>query len=396
MTESSRPAAASAALAPLPEQPLVSIVTPSFNQAQFLRASIDSVLAQTYPHVDYLVVDGGSTDGSLEVLRSFGDRVRWISEQDDGQSDAIAKGFERTSGEILTWINSDDALLPDGVAIAVEAFRRNPTAGLVYSNGPLLDDSGAVTGPFPWIEPFDLWRLVNFSDFILQPSALFRREAYERIGGLDRGLHFAMDWDLWIRLAGTADVVYLDQVEMGCSRVWNDTKTATGGWRRIAELARLAKRHTGRYDTPAVKRYALDTLGRQLRERLPRSLFRLAVAIGAWVDGRILRRMPAHADGWLGPRGQLLFPRRWGRVVVEVELPRLPRDRRNRLKILVDGQREPTGPISAPGVHRIEIAVQPDPASPLCEVELLARDWIREPRSGRRLATRLLKLAPLA
>lgn len=295
----------------------------------------------------------------------------------------------------MTWINSDDALMPGAVEKAVEAFRRHPEAGLIYSNGLLLDEAGSVTGPFPWIEPFDLWRLVHFSDFILQPSALFRRDAYERVGGLNRNLHYAMDWDLWIRLAGEAEVVYLENDFLGCSRVWVDTKTSTGGWKRIAELARLARRHARRFGTPAVKRYALDTLGRQLRERLPRSLFRLAVAIGVRVDGRILRRMPAHADGWLGPRGQLLFPRRWGRALIELELPGLRREHPSRLRVVVDGSPVPIAPVNQPGVYRFELAAPSERGTPFCEVKLQTRGWINEPNTGRRLAARLLRLEPV-
>ena len=221
--------------------PRVSLVTPSFNQAPFLRAAIDSVLSQGYPAIEYVVVDGGSTDGSVEILKSYGDRLRWISEPDRGQSDAIAKGFARTRGEIVAWLNSDDVLLPRAVEKAVAAFQRHPTAGLVYGDGLVLDEAGASQGRFPWTEEFDLWRLVFLSDFILQPSAFFRRRAYEAAGGLDLEMHFAMDWDLWIRLAGVADVVYVRELLSG-ARVWSGTKTATGGWRRIAEISRLARR----------------------------------------------------------------------------------------------------------------------------------------------------------
>ncbi len=111
--------------APGPE-PLVSIVTPSLNQGRFIRAAIDSVLSQRYPRLEYLVMDGGSTDGTLDVLRSYGERLTWASESDAGQADAIANGFERCRGEVLGWLNADDVLAPDAVEHAVREFERSP------------------------------------------------------------------------------------------------------------------------------------------------------------------------------------------------------------------------------------------------------------------------------
>lgn len=372
----------------------VSVITPSFNQARFLRQTIESVLAQSYSEIDYLVVDGGSTDGSIDVLRSFGDRVRWISEADRGQSDAIARGFARTRGEILCWINSDDTLAAGAVQKAVAAFRTHPAAGLIYGNGLMLDKAGNVTGPFPWVEPFDLWRLVYFSDYILQPAAFFRRSCYEAVGGVNIGLRFAMDWDLWIRLAGIADVVYLQET-LGCSRVWSETKTATGRWRRIAELARLARTHTGRRWTPAVKRYALDTLACDTRRILPRQLYPLAEFFGRRLDHRILRRMPAHADGWLGPRGSLLFPRRWGGARIELEVDRMPSSRGLGLVTRLDRRVVRQDRVERPGRVTLELPVPEDGSGPLCQVEIEATHSFRLKRDTRRVALRLLKLEPL-
>src|SRR3954467_14302963 len=116
------------------DAPLVSIVTPSFNQGRFLGRTIDSVLGQDYPHVEYLVVDGGSTDETLAILRSYGDRVRWLSEADAGQTAAINKGFQRTSGKIVGYLNSDDVLLPEAVATVVEYLRNHPECDLVYGD----------------------------------------------------------------------------------------------------------------------------------------------------------------------------------------------------------------------------------------------------------------------
>ncbi len=133
-------------------EPLVTVVTPSFNQGRFIRPTIRSVLEQDYPHVEYRVIDGGSTDDTHEVLRSYGDRLAWFSEPDDGQTDAILKGFGRSSGEILTWLNADDVYLPNAISRAVEELRRHPETGLVYGRGVILDEDGAEVGPFAVIE----------------------------------------------------------------------------------------------------------------------------------------------------------------------------------------------------------------------------------------------------
>jgi GT2 family glycosyltransferase len=377
----------------LRHQPFVAVVTPSFNQARFLRQAIESVLGQGYPAIEYLVVDGGSTDGSVDILQSYGDRLRWISEPDRGQSDAIAKGFARTRGEILAWLNSDDELAPGAVESAVEAFGRHPEVGLIYGNGDLLDENGHVTGPFPWIESFDLWRLIYFSDYILQPATFFRRSAYDAARGLDTSLHWAMDWDLWIRLAAVSDVAYLPET-LGLSRVWSDTKTSTGGWRRILELSRLSRRWTGRPWTTAVQRYALDTLAQKTRRWLPRRVHAPAEFVGRRVDAGILRRMPAQADGWLGPRGHLVFPRRWQRARLVLEVDRIPPRQRSRLRLDLDGRLVATRRIEQPGELVFELTAAAG-TDPFCHLDLRADFSFPGPDGRRRVAARRRSLAPL-
>ena len=315
---------------PLPtldDRPRVTIVTPSLNQGRYLRHALDSVLGQDYPRLESVVVDGGSSDGSLEVLRSYGERISWISEPDRGQSDALNKGFRRARGEILAWLNADDELAPGAVGRAVETLRARPEAGLVYGRGEILDEDGRVMRPFAEIEPFSLWRLLHYLDYVLQPATFFRAAALERAGPLDERLCWAMDWDLWIRLAAEAEVVFVDEV-LGRSREYGATKTATGGWRRVRELGRLARRHTERFWTPGVRMYALDTLGRRFPGR------RTAAIVGR-LARRVATRLAAYPDGWLGPRGRLVVPRRWGGVSAVLEAHRLPEGRP--LVVRIDG-----------------------------------------------------------
>src|SRR5436190_2267527 len=147
---------------------LVTVVTPSYNQGRFIRATIESVLSQDYPHIEYIVMDGGSSDETAAVVSEYGTRLQWISERDRGQSHAINKGFRLARGEIVSWLNSDDVILPGAVAHAVRAFERNPLLGAVYGEGYQIDIDGNVKHRFFATEPFNLWKLIYLSDYILQ------------------------------------------------------------------------------------------------------------------------------------------------------------------------------------------------------------------------------------
>jgi Glycosyl transferase family 2 len=383
-------------------RPLVSIVTPSLNQGRFLGAAIDSVQGQGYPHVEHLVLDGGSTDGTLDVLRSYGRQMQagrlhhksfaWTSESDAGQSDAIARGFERARGDVLTWLNADDVLAPGAVERAVAELASAPEAGLVYGRGVILDQDGAETGPFAGIEPFSLWRLLHVLDYVLQPAAFFRRDAYRAAGGLDRGLHWAMDWDLWIRLAGVAEVRFVDRVLAG-SREWQDTKTATGGWRRIRELGRLTTRHAGRFWTPGVRLYALDTLRRRLRAAAP-PLARAVDAAVAFAARRVIAGVAVHADGWLGPRASLVVPRRWRGFEVELEAHRLPPRGRFDVRFSAEGTDLGVWTVEKAVSRQLSFALPAAGEGPFVEVGVDSDFCFRSAGDRRRLSVRCARLAP--
>jgi glycosyltransferase involved in cell wall biosynthesis len=235
---------------PLEAQPLVSIVTPSFNQGAFIAAAIESVLAQDYPRIEYLVVDGGSTDTTLELLRRYGDRVRWVSEPDDGQAHAINKGIALTRGAIVAWLNADDLYLPGAVAGAVAELLEHPQAALVYGQAEFIDRGGALVGACSQVEPFNIDRLIDYLDFIVQPAAFFRRDAFLAVGGLDAQLRYCLDYDLWIKLALRYRVRYLPRV-LARVRIYPTTKTATGGLERLEEIERMIRRY-GRRRLPAL------------------------------------------------------------------------------------------------------------------------------------------------
>jgi glycosyltransferase involved in cell wall biosynthesis len=220
----------------------LSIVTPSFNTAQYLGDAIQSVLAQNWPRVNYIVMDGGSTDGSVELLRSFGDRIRWVSQKDDGQSDALNIGFARLGGDILGWLNSDDTYAPGAFRTVMQYFEAHPDVDVVYGNANFIDAAGNLIGPCVHIEPYNHRRLFYYSDFIVQPATFFRRSAFEAVGGIDASLYFGMDYDLWLRLATRFKFAYLPTL-LANYRWLASNKTAVGSFKRIDEIERILAKH---------------------------------------------------------------------------------------------------------------------------------------------------------
>ena len=189
--------------------PLVSIITPSYNQARFLEETIRSVLFQDYPNLEYIIVDGGSTDGSLEIIRRYADRLAWwVSEPDRGQTDAINKGFAKARGEIFAWLNSDDTYLPQAISQAVDSFEDHPKTGMVYGDAHLIDEISRIIGEFP-ARQTDLKRLRRGYVHIPQQASFFRAGLWKQVGPLDPSFYFAMDYDLWVRLAQKTSLQYV-------------------------------------------------------------------------------------------------------------------------------------------------------------------------------------------
>lgn len=183
----------------LSDTPKVSIVTPSFMQARFIGRTIESVLGQNYPNLEYFVQDGGSQDGTVEVLKGYANRLAgWESQPDGGQSQAINLGFVHTTGEIMAWLNSDDMLVPGAVHTIVDYFNRHPEVDVVYGDRMLIDESDMEIGC--WIMPGHDSEVLSWADYVPQETLFWRRRIWDRVGGqIDESFKFAMDWDLLVR-----------------------------------------------------------------------------------------------------------------------------------------------------------------------------------------------------
>lgn len=184
--------------------PKISIVTPSFNQGHFIKETIDSVLNQNYPNLEYIVMDGGSTDDTVKILKSYGNKIQWISKKDKGQTDAINKGIKKTNGEIVAYINSDDVMLPNTLHTVAEYFMKNEKAMWVSGDYFIIDAKGNKIQSFvasykKILRNYPYAWVLSIANFIIQPSTFWRRSLTKEIGFFREDLHYVMDFEYWMR-----------------------------------------------------------------------------------------------------------------------------------------------------------------------------------------------------
>ncbi len=272
--------------------PLVSIITPSFNQGRFIRDTIESVLSQDYPNLEYLVMDGGSSDETISILRSYADRLTWRSGSDLGQADAINTGFRLAKGEILGWLNSDDTYHPGAVKAAVEYFAAEPDAAVIYGDAYYVDERNRVIGTYP-TEDFNMGRLAE-ACIICQPTAFIRRAALETVGMLDPTLRYCMDYDLWIRLGRRFRMHRIRRV-VANSRRYPETKSFSQRDQLFKEIYAVAERSFGHVSP---------------HWRVCRAYYRLvdlSWPLSRWVLWPARQMLPAAADHWLRTKFPLLW-----------------------------------------------------------------------------------------
>jgi glycosyltransferase involved in cell wall biosynthesis len=259
------------------KNPIVSVITPTYNQARFIKATIESVLSQNYSPLEYIIVDDGSTDTTRDILESYGTRLRWITKHNAGQSSAVNDGWRMASGDILGWLNSDDMYLPNAVSTAVSFLQNHPDVDAVYGGAYDSDEEGHLLRRSP-TEPFNLARLAE-RDIICQPSVFLRRSLVERIGGLDASLYYCMDYEYWIRIGQSGSRFGFVPEYLAVHRVHHGTKTASGGATNFVEIMEMLRRRYGYVPISWICAYAKERAFSdrdRTRVRLPRYALRIA------------------------------------------------------------------------------------------------------------------------
>lgn len=218
-------------------QPLVSIITPSFQQGSYLADNLRSIGEQSYKRIEHIVRDGGSTDDTLQILRASD--VRWVSQRDRGQTDALNKGLAEGTGDVFGWVNSDDYLYPTAVERAIDILQ-STGADVVYGKCLLVDAAGIRIGSYR-TEPFSYRRLL-IRNIIAQPAVFFRRRVYDRFGPFDERLGFAMDYEYWLRCGREASFTYVPEL-FAAYRIHPAAKTSTGALKHAAEANQLRMRY---------------------------------------------------------------------------------------------------------------------------------------------------------
>lgn len=286
--------------------PLISLVTPSMNQAHFLEATLESVFAQGYPRLEYVVVDGGSSDGSVDILRKHASRLTWwVSEPDAGQADAIEKGFARCSGTVMNWLNSDDLLRPGALFAVARAWKDGQPDLIAGRSRDFTDDPEQVLARF---EPagYDHPDCLRFWDGRFryhQPCTFFSRSAYERAGSLDRGLHYVMDYDFYCRVLALPGVRarMLDD-ELSAFRQHPEAKTSRAPREFLRELCAVSRRRWppgwGADEQHAMDRYCAECAAFQAAAAARNHAWRQSVT--AVTDG--LGYQPAHFARFMARR----------------------------------------------------------------------------------------------
>ena len=257
------------------EMPLISIVTPSYNQGKYIRRTIDSVLNQNYPNIEYVVIDGGSNDETVDILKSYGSRLRWISRKDKGQANAINKGLRIAKGEIVAWLNSDDTYEQGTVAKVVKFFKNNPEAKFVHGNGHHIDVDDKFIERYPSEK-------TNFERFykscpVCQPTTFWKKEITNDVGLLNENWNYGMDYDYWIRISKKYEFHFLKD-HLANTRVYADTKTFSDPEKPNLEAINIIDSHYEQVSSEWIYAYAHARLHKHARgTRWSELMFRLKI-----------------------------------------------------------------------------------------------------------------------
>ncbi len=262
-------------------KPLVSIITPSYNQAEYIEATILSVKEQHYSPLEHIVIDGGSTDGTLKILEKHF-HLSWVSEQDNGQSDAINKGFKRAKGEIIGWLNSDDIYESGAIKRSVEYLQKNPGVDFIYTDFNYINDKGGYMFTEK-VGTFDYQRQLNDINLIPQPTVFFRAHLFSDIGYLDEAYHYAMDYEFWLRIGKKYSIKKIDGINASF-RLQPESKTITQLTKFYPEVFRISRKYGGKINS----RQNRAMLKRSISEYMGLTQKRIK-RVGRWIYGSLAR-----------------------------------------------------------------------------------------------------------
>jgi glycosyltransferase involved in cell wall biosynthesis len=234
-------------------------VTPSYNQAKYLEKTIKSVLNQDYSNLEYIVIDGGSTDESVDIIKKYTERLSyWESKKDKGQTEAINKGFSKAKGQIFAWINSDDTYQPGAISEMVQFMIENPDVGMVYGDCNFIDADDNIIGKFNAAQT-NFRRLEKGYVHIPQQAAFWRSDLHRKVSPLDESIYFAMDYDLWLRLANITKIMYYPRLWANF-RLHEDAKTIAEDDRCWPDMVRIHYRDGGKWYAPIIWKYWIRRL----------------------------------------------------------------------------------------------------------------------------------------
>jgi len=250
------------------DNPRISIVTPSYNQSKYLEQTILSVLGQQYPDLEYIIIDGGSTDDSIKIIEKYEDKLSyWVSEPDNGQAHAINKGFKRATGHILAWLNSDDYYLPGILFKIAESIKQSTGPMLIYGGCIHLKEKS--TNSFALMPTNVSHKTLLFSDPLIQPSTFWTRKLWDLTGSLNEKLHYVFDWEWYIRASKHCDwVAVVDYLSV--YRKHEQQKSGTGGSKRNCEILDLLKKYSENEWYVIYKNLILNGRGEKIKRRLDR------------------------------------------------------------------------------------------------------------------------------